>query len=312
MGDVPWSLTDIPDLTGRTAVVTGANSGIGFRTAVELARRGAEVTLAARHPERGATALGRLRAEVPDAAAALAALDLADLDSVRAFAGAYQPDGLDLLVNNAGVMAVPLRLTPDGFESQFGTNHLGHFALTGLLLPRLLARPGARVVSVTSSVHRRGSLDFGNLDAERGYRKWPAYAQSKLANLLFTFELQRRADAAGADLAAVAAHPGYATTNLQTAGPRLAGSRVNEAGARLLNRMLGQSAAGGALPLLRAATDPAVRGGEVFGPGGFQQMRGAPVQVPVSRRARDRALAERLWTVSEEKTGVRYPALEVA
>jgi NAD(P)-dependent dehydrogenase (short-subunit alcohol dehydrogenase family) len=312
MGDVPWSLTDIPDLTGRTAVVTGANSGIGFRTAVELARRGAEVTLAARDRERGATALGRLRAEVPDAAAALAALDLAGLDSVRAFAEAYQPDGLDLLVNNAGVMAVPLRLTPDGFESQFGTNHLGHFALTGLLLPRLLARPGARVVTVTSSVHRRGSLDFGNLDAERGYRKWPAYAQSKLANLLFTFELQRRADAAGADLAAVAAHPGYATTNLQIAGPRLAGSRVNEAGARLLNRVLGQSAAGGALPLLRAATDPAVRGGEVFGPGGFQQMRGAPVQVPVSRRARDRELAERLWTVSEEKTGVRYPALEVA
>ena len=304
---MPWTVDDIPDLTGRTAVVTGANSGIGFRAAVELARRGALVTLTARDPGRGADALARLRAEVPAAAVELAPLDLADLASVRAFADGWDDD-LDLLVNNAGVMAVPLRRTPDGFESQFGTNHLGHFALTGLLLPRLTARPGARVVTVTSGVHAAGRIDFGNLDAERHYRKWPAYAQSKLANLLFAFELQDRADAVGLDLRSVAAHPGYAATNLQTAGPKLAGSKVGEAGAALFTRIAGQPDSQGALPTLRAATDPAVRGGEVFGPDGFMELRGAPKQVAVSRRARNRSTAERLWTISEDRTGVTYPA----
>jgi NAD(P)-dependent dehydrogenase (short-subunit alcohol dehydrogenase family) len=302
-GPVPWTAADIPDLTGRRAVVTGANSGIGYHAALELARHGARVVLAARDPGRGAAAVDRLRAEVPAADVELGALDLADLASVRAFAGAYEGD-LDLLVNNAGIMAVPLRHTADGFESQFGTNHLGHFALTGLLLPRLLARPGARVVTVTSSAHRMGRIDFDDLDAQHGYRKWPAYGQSKLANLLFTFELQRRADAAGLDLRSVAAHPGYASTNLQTAGPRLSGSKVAERGAALMNRLLGQSAAAGALPTLRAAADPAVRGGEVFGPAAFGGMHGPPVRVTVSRAARDRAVAERLWTVSAEKTGV--------
>ena len=308
---MPWTADDIPDLTGRSAVVTGANSGIGFHAALELARRGARVTLTARDPGRGAAALDRVRAEVPAADVVLGSLDLADLSSVRDFAAAYAGD-LDLLVNNAGVMAVPLRHTPDGFESQFGTNHLGHFALTGLLLPALLARPGARVVTVTSGVHRIGTIDFADLDARRSYRKWPAYAQSKLANLLFAFELQRRADAAGADLRSTAAHPGYAATNLQSAGPRLAGSRVSEAGAAVVTRVIGQSAAAGALPTLRAGTDPAVRGGEVFGPGGPLEMRGAPKQVAVSKRARDRALAARLWAVSEEKTGVGYPALSAS
>jgi len=309
---VTWTTADIPDLTGRSAVVTGANSGIGFEAVVELARHGAAVTLAARDPGRGADALARLRSEVPAADAELARLDLADLDSVRAFAAGYAPEGLDLLVNNGGVMAVPLRHTPDGFESQFGTNHLGHFALTGLLLPKLLARPGARVVSVTSGVHRIGRIDFADLDANGRYRKWPAYAQSKLANLLFTFELQRRADAAGVELLALAAHPGYAATNLQAVGPQLAGSRVVERGTAVVTRVIGQPARDGALPTLRAATDPAVRGGEVFGPDGFLELRGAPKQVAVSRRARNRAVAERLWTVSEEKTGVRYPALDPA
>jgi NAD(P)-dependent dehydrogenase (short-subunit alcohol dehydrogenase family) len=308
---VSWSADDIPDLTGRTAIVTGANSGIGYRAAVELARHGAAVTLAARDPGRGADALRRLRADVPDADVTLASLDLADLASVRAFASAYQGD-LDLLVNNAGVMAPPLRYTPDGFESQFGTNHLGHFALTGLLLPRLLARPGARVVTVTSGVHRGGRMNFANLDGRSGYHKWPAYAQSKLANLLFTFELQRRADAAGVDVRSVAAHPGYAATNLQTAGPRLAGSKVGEKGAELVTRLIGQPDDQGALPTLRAATDPAVRGGEVFGPDGFMELRGAPKQVAVSRRARDRFTAERLWTISEDRTGVTYPAFTPA
>ncbi|HEV7657299.1 MAG TPA: oxidoreductase [Mycobacteriales bacterium] len=305
---MPWTAADIPDLTGRTAVVTGANSGIGFRAAVELARHGAAVTLAARDPGRGADALRRLLADVPAAEVTLAKLDLADLASVRTFAETYHPDGLDLLVNNAGVMAPPLRRTADGFESQFGTNHLGHFALTGLLLPRLLARPGARVVTVTSTLHTLGRMSFDDLDAQGRYRKWPAYARSKLANLLFTFELQRRADDAGVDLRSVAAHPGYTATNLQTAGPKLAGSKISEYGAMLMTKLIGQPDTQGALPTLRAATDPAARGGEVFGPSGFQQLHGAPIQVPVSKRARDRADAERLWAVSEEKTGVRYPA----
>jgi NAD(P)-dependent dehydrogenase (short-subunit alcohol dehydrogenase family) len=309
---VTWTTADIPDLTGRTAVVTGANSGIGFVAAVELARHGAAVTLATRDPGRGADALARLRSEVPGADAELGRLDLADLGSVRAFAAGYRPDGLDLLVNNAGVMAVPLRRTADGFESQFGTNHLGHFALTGLLLPRLLARPGARVVTVTSGAHRVGRIDFADLDAHGRYHKWPAYSQSKLANLLFTFELQRRADAAGIELLALAAHPGYAATNLQTAGPRLAGSRLMERSMEALTRVVAQPAQGGALPTLRAATDPALHGGEVFGPDGFLELRGAPKQVAVSRRARDRGVAERLWQVSEEKTGVRYAALDPA
>ena len=307
-----WTTADIPDLTGRTAVVTGANSGIGFGAAVELARHGATVTLATRDPGRGADALARLKSEVPAADAGLGRLDLADLSSVRAFAAGYAPDGLDLLVNNAGVMAVPLRHTPDGFESQFGTNHLGHFALTGLLLPKLLARPGARVVTVTSPYHKIGRIDFADLDARGRYRKWPAYAQSKLANLLFTFELQRRADAAGLELLALSAHPGYAATNLQTAGPRLAGNKLMERASEVVSRVVGQSARDGALPTLRAATDPAVRGGEVFGPDGLLELRGAPKQVAVSRRARDRGVAERLWEASEEKTGVRYPALDPA
>ena len=305
---MPWSTADMPDLTGRTAIVTGANSGIGFHAALELARHGARVTLAARDAGRGAAAVDRLRAEVPAADVTLGSLDLADLASVRSFAGAYGGE-LDLLVNNAGVMAVPLQHTPDGFESQFGTNHLGHFALTGLLLPALLARPGARVVTVTSSAHRYGRIRFEDLDARHGYRKWQAYGQSKLANLLFTFELQRRADAAGAELRSVAAHPGYASTNLQVAGPRLTGNKLTERGADLMGRVLGQPAAAGALPTLRAATDPAVHGGEVFGPAGPMELRGAPKRVAVSATARDRALAERLWAVSVEKTGVSWPGL---
>lgn len=311
-GQVTWTSADIPDLTGRTAVVTGANSGLGFHTALELARRGARVTLAVRDPDRGAAALARLTDQVPGATAVLGALDLADLASVRAFADAYAEEGLDLLVNNAGIMAVPLRRTVDGFESQLATNHLGHFALTGLLLPRLLAHPGARVVTVTSEVHRAGKIDFGDLQSERRYRKWPAYFQSKLANLLFTFELQRRADAAGADLRAVAAHPGFAATNLQATGPQLAGQTLLARAMPLLNRVIAQPDDRGALPSLRAATDPEVRGGEVFGPDGLLELHGMPKRVSVSAKARDQVVARRLWTVSEEATGVRYPTLDPA
>jgi NAD(P)-dependent dehydrogenase (short-subunit alcohol dehydrogenase family) len=298
-----WTTNDIPDLAGKRAIVTGANSGIGYHTALELARHGATVVLACRSAERGRKALEAIRAAAPDADAELGALDLADLASVRAFAEAHR-EPLDLLVNNAGVMALPRRTTADGFEMQFGTNHLGHFALTGLLLPALLGRPSARVVTVTSMVHWVGRLDFGNLDAERAYHKWPAYAQAKLANLVFAKELDRRAP-----FISVASHPGYATTNLQHAGPTMTGSKASAAIMTAGNALLGQSAAAGAWPSLYAATATGVEGGRCYGPGGPAQSRGTPRRVRTARRADDPALARRLWEVSEERTGVSYDAL---
>jgi NAD(P)-dependent dehydrogenase (short-subunit alcohol dehydrogenase family) len=301
-----WTTQDIPDLTGKRAIVTGANSGLGYHTALELARHGARVVLACRSAERGQKALDDLRAAAPDADAVLASLDLADLASVRAFAEAHC-EPLDLLVNNAGVMALPYLTTADGFEMQFGTNHLGHFALTGLLLPALLGRPGARVVTVTSMVHWGGRLDFANLDAERGYHKWSAYAQAKLANLVFAKELDRRAP-----FVSVASHPGYATTNLQHAGPTMTGNKAAGAFMSVGNALLGQSAAAGAWPSLYAATAPGVEGGRCYGPGGPGQSRGAPRRVRTMRRAEDPELARRLWELSEERTGVAYDALSTA
>jgi NAD(P)-dependent dehydrogenase (short-subunit alcohol dehydrogenase family) len=311
---MPWTAADIPDLTGRTAVVTGANSGIGYHTALELARHGARVVLACRDAERGADTMRRVTAEAPEAAVEIGALDLADLASVRGFAEAFAAGhpGLDLLVDNAGVMAVPRRLTADGFELQFGTNHLGHFALTGLLLPRLLARPGARVVVVSSTAHRVGRIDFADLNRERRYHPWQAYSQSKLANLLFVLELQRRAEAAGVDLLALGAHPGYAATNLQGVGPRMSGRRVYGLWVALGNRVIAQSAAMGALPTLYAATQPDVAGGSYVGPGGLFEQRGYPKLVSMSGAAGDADVARRLWEVSEELTGVRYEALSPA
>jgi NAD(P)-dependent dehydrogenase (short-subunit alcohol dehydrogenase family) len=300
-----WAASDIPALDGRTAVVTGANSGLGFHTALELARRGAHVVLACRDATRGRAALERIRSVVPEAAVELDELDLADLASVRKFAGA-RGQTLDVLVNNAGVMAIPRRETADGFEMQLGTNHLGHFALTALLMPALLARPGARVVTVSSTVHRSGSIHFDDLMLERGYRPWKAYSQSKLANLLFAYELDRRARAAGRELASVAAHPGYAATNLQSVGPRERGSRLGVAVMRAANAVLAQSDAMGALPSLYAATAPAVEGGQYFGPGGIAQQRGYPKLVESNRASHDLDVARRLWEVSEELTGVRF------
>ncbi|MGB8940572.1 MAG: oxidoreductase, partial [Streptomyces sp.] len=237
-----WNASDIPDQSGRSAVVTGANSGIGYVTARELARRGARVVLACRSEERGTRALEQLRSEVPSAEAEFRRLDLADLGSVRLFAEAYDRDdeggGLDLLVNNAGVMALPYRQTADGFETQFGVNHLGHFALTGLLLPRLLRTPGARIVTVSSAFHALGNIDMGDLNSERNYRRWIAYGRSKSANLLFVHELARRLAAAGSDVVAAAAHPGYAETNLQAAGPKMEGRKIAERVMWLGNRVL--------------------------------------------------------------------------
>jgi NAD(P)-dependent dehydrogenase (short-subunit alcohol dehydrogenase family) len=306
-----WTPADLPDLAGVRAVVTGANSGLGLYTTLELARRGASVVLGVRDAERGRAAADQMLAQVPGAALEVSPLDLADLGSVRSFAAGLAGRRVDLLVNNAGVMAIPRRTTADGFETQFGTNHLGHFALTGLLLSALLTGQlvgGApRVVTVSSTLHRRGRLDRDDLMGEQSYSPWRAYGQSKLANLLFMRELQRRADAAGLRLLSVAAHPGYAATNLQLAGPRMRGSRVREIFSAAGNLLLAQPAAHGAWPTLRAATDAGARGGDYFGPGGFAEQRGHPVLVGMSDAAADPADAAWLWERSQELTGVRYP-----
>jgi NAD(P)-dependent dehydrogenase (short-subunit alcohol dehydrogenase family) len=302
---MPWTADEIPDQSGRRAVVTGANSGLGLQIARQLAHHGAAVTLAVRDTARGEEAADRIRADAPQAALEVARLDLADLASVREFAAGWS-GALDLLVNNAGVMALPRRTTADGFEMQLGTNHLGHFALTGLLLPALLERPGARVVTMSSGAHQMGRIRFDNLQGERHYQRWLAYGQSKLANLLFAFELARRAAMADRDLTSVAAHPGYAATNLQSQGARMDGSRAKAFVAELGNRLFAQSDAQGALPALYAATMPDVAGGEYFGPDGIGGSRGYPTRAQTTKAARDPDLAARLWDVSEELTGVTY------
>ncbi|MEV0438477.1 oxidoreductase [Streptomyces spectabilis] len=307
-----WTAADIPDLTGREAVVTGANSGLGYCTARELARRGARVVLACRSETRGAEALDRLTSEVPSADAVVHRLDLGDLGSVREFAERADRERggrLDLLVNNAGVMALPHRRTADGFETQFGVNHLGHFALTGLLLPRLLRTPGARVITVSSMFHLLSNVDMRDLNSERRYRRWLVYGRSKTANLLFTHELARRVAATGADVVAAAAHPGYASTNLQTAAPKMEGRKAAEAVQTLGNRLVAQSAAAGALPTLYAATAPGVRPDSFTGPR-FLNWRGAPAPSLRAKWTLDDRAAVRLWKASEELTGVRYEALK--
>ncbi|MEU0397482.1 oxidoreductase [Streptomyces sp. NPDC006208] len=303
-----WHAGDIPDQRGRVAVVTGANSGIGLVTARELARRGARVILACRSEERGAHALDRIAADAPDVLVEVGALDLADLASVRRFADRYPYDRLDLLINNAGVMALPYGRTADGFERQFGVNHLGHFALTGLLLPKLLDTPGARVISVSSVAHTLANLDIGDLNSERGYRRWIAYARSKTANLLFVHELARRLGAAGSDVVAAAAHPGYAATNLQTAGPKMEGRRAATRIMEFGNRLLAQPAESGALPTLYAATAPGVEPDSFTGPR-LLGWRGGPAPSIRAGWTRNDVAGERLWAASEQLTGVTYGGL---
>jgi NAD(P)-dependent dehydrogenase (short-subunit alcohol dehydrogenase family) len=312
-----WTAADIPDQSGRTAVVTGANSGLGLVTARELARAGATVVMACRDRERGERALAEVAAAAPDAEVVLERLDLGDLASVRALAEKLSAERaqIDLLINNAGVMAPPRGETADGFELQLGTNHLGHFALTGRLLAPLFAAPAARVVTVTSPMHRVGRIDFGNLQREHGYNRWLAYGQSKLANLLFARELQLRLTAAGADAASMAAHPGYAATHLQSTGPGAGGGLAARVWTGLLavgNAVYAQSEEMGALPQLYAATAPDVPGGAFCGPSGFDQMRGHPTLVGSSGAGGDMDVAARLWDVSAELTGVDYAALEAA
>jgi NAD(P)-dependent dehydrogenase (short-subunit alcohol dehydrogenase family) len=302
MSDPKWSETDIPDQTGRTALVTGASSGLGIETARALAQHGARVLMACRNPERAAAALERVRSAAPDAEVEVVALDLADLSSVLAAADAINTSHtrLDLLINNAGVMAVPLQHTADGFEMQFGTNHLGHFALTGMLLGLLESTPGARVVNVSSQGHRMGRIAFDDLDASSGYHRWLRYGQSKVANLLFTYELQRRLAAKGSSTVSLACHPGGSNTELA----RDAGLLMRLA-QPMANRVM-QSAAMGALPTLRAATDPSATGGQYYGPDGIGQQRGFPVKVHSNAYSHRLDVAAQLWTVSEELTGVSY------
>jgi NAD(P)-dependent dehydrogenase (short-subunit alcohol dehydrogenase family) len=306
-----WTARDIPAQHGRVAVVTGANSGLGLVVSRELARAGVRVVMGCRDATRGAQARDRLVAQVPAADVEVHSLDLASLASIRAFADRMHAEfpSLDLLVNNAGVMAIPRQETEDGFERQLGTNHLGHFALTGLLLPSLVGRADSRVVTVSSAAHKTGRINFDDLMSQRSYRKWLAYSQSKLANLLFAYELQRRLDAAGAETISVAAHPGYAATNLQQVGPTLQGSRIGALVMSIGNTLLAQTDEMGALPLLYAATAPDVRGGDYFGPDGIAESRGHPKRVESTSSSKDAAVAARLWSVSEQLTGVHFDAL---
>jgi NAD(P)-dependent dehydrogenase (short-subunit alcohol dehydrogenase family) len=300
-----WTAAEIPSQKGRVAIVTGANSGIGLVAARELARAGAAVVLACRDTEKGSAAAREITAQAPDATVTVSALDLAGLASVRAFAERFnaEHDSLDLLINNAGVMAPPRRTTADGFELQFGTNHLGHFALTALLIDKLQGRDDARVVTVSSGAHRFGRMDFDDLQSERKYRRWGAYGQSKLSNLLFMFELDRRLRASGSTVRSVAAHPGYAATHLQSA----AAPQPDRFLMALANPIFAQSADMGALPTLYAATYPGLEGGTYIGPGGFAEQRGYPKPVEPTAAARDEEDAARLWDVSEELTGVTFP-----
>lgn len=305
-----WTLSDMPSQRGKTAIVTGANSGLGLETALALAGAGATVIMACRNPTKAADAVARVRRAAPQAQVESMALDLSDLSSIRAFAEAFKArhERLDLLINNAGVMALPFARTRDGFEMQIGTNHLGHFALTGLLLDRLRAAPGARVVNVASLAHRwTRRFDPDDLNFERArYMKWDAYSKSKLANLLFTFELQRRCTQNGVEVLSVAAHPGYSATNLGFAGPALEKSALGKLIMQIGNAAFAQNAALGALPTLYAATAPDVQSGDYIGPDGFQQMRGYPTKVRARSAARDTDTAARLWQRSASLTGVSY------
>jgi NAD(P)-dependent dehydrogenase (short-subunit alcohol dehydrogenase family) len=309
-----WTVENIPDQTGKTILVTGANSGLGYETALALAGKGARVLVACRDLAKGRDAEARIRAAHPRAAVTVLALDLASLDDVRRAADAVHAETtrLDVLVNNAGVMALPYRRTRDGFEMQFGTNHLGPFALTGLVLDLLLATPGARMVTVSSGFHRLAEIRFDDPQWERGYSKWPAYGQSKVANLLFAYELQRRLAAAHAGAISVAAHPGYAATTLQFAGPRMEGSSLAERFSAIGNRLFAQSAAMRrvAAALRRDGSRRARR--RLLRSERHRRALGRAAQGRVQRHSNDATAAGRLWTLSEQLTGVRYGALASA
>lgn len=305
-----WTIADIPRQSGKLAVVTGATGGLGYETALALAGAGATVVLAGRSDKKGHDAIARIRRQYPQAAVRFARLDLASQASVTTFAERLLAEGaaLDLLINNAGVMAVECRqVTADGFELQFATNYLGHFALTARLLPLLQRSPLARVVSLSSNAHRQGTITFDDLQLAQGYGPWKAYGQSKLAMLLFALELQRRSDASRWGLLGMAAHPGYARTELVANGPAAGqGGAMIRRIEGLIGPLFGQSAAAGALPTLFAATAPQVRAGGYYGPGGWAEMRGAPAPATITPRASDSGVAAHLWERSVELTGVDF------
>jgi NAD(P)-dependent dehydrogenase (short-subunit alcohol dehydrogenase family) len=299
MSSEKWTVENMPDQTGRVVIVTGSSSGIGFETARVLADKGAKVVIAVRNLEKGSQAMEKILADNSEAALQVMELDLANLKSVESFAENFKKEHsrLDLLINNAGVMIPPYSKTADGFELQFGTNHLGHFALTGLLLELLLNTAGARIVNVSSGAHKVGKLDFDDLNWEkRGYSAWRAYGDSKLANLYFTYELDRRLKAKKFELPVTAAHPGYTATELQR----------NMGVFEFLNYIFAQNVSMGALPTLRAATEKDLKGGEYFGPNGLMEMWGNPVRVESNELSRDESIAARLWEVSENLTGVKF------
>jgi NAD(P)-dependent dehydrogenase (short-subunit alcohol dehydrogenase family) len=313
-----WTAKDMPNQTGRTVIVTGANSGLGYFTALELARSGASVTLAVRTLDKGEKAKAEMLVLAPGADLSVAELDVASLASVKKFAADWQKQnktGVDLLINNAGVMAIPRRTTVDGFEMQFGTNHLGHFALTAALLPALAMRPGSRVVNVSSTAHRAGTMDWHDLMGEKSYSPWRRYGQSKLANLLFTSELNARLADAGLPITAMAAHPGYAATNLASVAPDMKGTRAEGVERRLMDwgaRTIAQPAEWGALPTLYAATVVNLPGNSFIGPDGFAAQTGYPHIAKRNKKAQSLEDARHLWTVSELLTGVTYDFAAVA
>ena len=297
-----WTADDIPDQSGKTAVVTGANSGLGLVDSVELARHGAAVILAVRDTAKGEDAAREVASVATGPEPEVMELDLSDLDSVRAFAGGLKGRTIDMLVNNAGIMMTPPRTTADGFELQFGTNHLGHFALTGLLLEELERAGAARVVTVSSNEHKGGHINFDDLQRKQKYSPRGAYQQSKLANAVFAVELDRRLRAAGSSVISVFAHPGYSATNLQSTGPTGLLNRALKVG----NLIFAQKVEQGALPTLYAATAPGVEGGEYYGPDGVAEMRGDPTEVMAIPEAYDTDVGKRLWGISEELTGVSF------
>ena len=303
-----WTEKSVPDQTGKRVLITGANSGIGYETARVLAQQGAHVILACRNEDKALAAMARIRQLYPRANLQFMALDLGNLQSVRDLAALFfeQYDTLDILINNAGVMWLPESRTVDGFESQLGTNHLGHFALTGLLLPALLNTPCARIVTVSSIAHRDGNLHFDDLWLQNGYGKQKAYAQSKLANLVFARELQRRLTQAGSSVLSLAAHPGVASTHLAVPGFEQGGNALLAKLMALVTPLVAQSALKGALPTLYAATSHEAEGGEYYGPGGFYEAFGYPGKASSTRRSQNPDLGKRLWNVSEELTGIHY------
>jgi len=298
MSNNKWTTENIPDQSGKSVIITGANSGIGYEATRALVSKGATVIMACRSLEKGEIAATQIRNENPGRKVSVKQLDLSDLSSVESFAKAFlsEYDQLDILINNAGVMATPYGKTADGFEMQFGTNHLGHFALTGLLIDLLKSSPKSRVVTVSSYAHLIGKINFDNLNGEKRYQKWMAYGQSKLANLLFAYELQRLTSKNGENPISVAVHPGYAATNLQK------GSSLF----RFANNFVAQSPEMGALPTLYAATNPEIHGGEYIGPDGFLAQRGYPQIAQSNSRSHDQNTAKRLWKVSEELTGISF------